>query len=237
MRPIPGLFLLAPLLAAPAAAAEPKVLLELFTSQGCYSCPPAEELLAARYLGRADVLALEMHVDYWDDLVYRGSSWKDPWSSPAFSRRQRSYGRRVFTPQMVIQGAYSASGTARRRIDAAIEDAQAVPLAATVSMRPRAGGGWSAEARGGLDAAGPVEVLRVVYRREVSTAIAGGENKGKTLRNHNVVTVLERAGALAGALTVELLPPPPGHGCAVILQRAGQGPVLGAWTCPPPAGD
>ncbi len=232
MLPVPALLLLAPL-----AAAEPKVLLELFTSQGCYSCPPAEDLLAERYLGRDDVLALELHVDYWDDLVYWGSSWEDPWSSPAYSRRQRAYAFRsgVFTPQMVVQGASSASGTSRRRIDAAIADAQAVPVAATVSMRPRAGGGWTAEARGGLDAAGPVEALRVVYLKETETAIAGGENKGKILRNHNVVTVLERAGALAGVLSLELPPPPPGHGCAVILQRAGQGPVLGAWTCPPAA--
>ena len=235
-----GLVLAASLVWAAAASADGRrVLLELYTSQGCYSCPPAEELLAERYLERDDVLALEMHVDYWDDLVYRGSLWRDPYSSPAFTMRQRRYAMDVFTPQMIIQGAYSASGTSRRGIDHAIAQAQDVPPPeVAVSMRARPEGGWTVRAGDDrTERRAALEVLSVVYLRAAVTSIDGGENKNKTLRNHNIVIDLDAHGLLDGDEMRFALPaPPPGHGCAVIVQQAGQGPVLGAWTCPPGTG-
>lgn len=88
--------------AAPVAASAAPVVLELFTSQGCNSCPPADRLLAE--LGRRDdVVALSFHVDYWNDL-----GWDDPFSSPRWSHRQQTYGHelpsRIYTPQLVVHG-------------------------------------------------------------------------------------------------------------------------------------
>lgn len=121
------------LAAAPAAAftltvpppanadSAPPVSVELFTSQGCYSCPPAEADLG-KLAKRSDVVALEWHVDYWDDLVYGGAGkWKDPFSSPEVTARQRDYNdsirgqRRVYMPQMIVAGVREAVGSDRSR--------------------------------------------------------------------------------------------------------------------------
>ncbi|MGI9337858.1 MAG: DUF1223 domain-containing protein [Gammaproteobacteria bacterium] len=117
--------------AAEDSDARPVVLLELFTSQGCYSCPPAEELLAAEYAPRDDILPLELHVDYWDDLIYGlAGSWEDPFSQNAFSERQFAYNRRIVgrnggvTPQFIIHGKIASSGSHKGRIDAAIAKVQ-----------------------------------------------------------------------------------------------------------------
>jgi len=93
------------------AASNGPVLVELFTSQGCSSCPPAEALLK-ELTQTPGVVAIEWHVDYWDTLVHRGSSWKDPFSNAAYTARQRAYNRAlrgtsgVYTPQAVIGGQY-----------------------------------------------------------------------------------------------------------------------------------
>ena len=98
-----------PAIATAAAAEEVPTVVELFTSQGCYSCPPAEAFLG-ELAKRSDVVALEFHVDYWDDLVYGSAGqWKDPFSDPAYTRRQQVYARgipggRVYTPQIVVDG-------------------------------------------------------------------------------------------------------------------------------------
>lgn len=76
---------------AHADSAKHPVVLELFTSQGCYSCPAAEAFLGELIEARDDIVALEWHVDYWDRLVYRGSSWKDPFSDASFTERQQTY--------------------------------------------------------------------------------------------------------------------------------------------------
>lgn len=212
----------------------PAVLLELFTSQGCYSCPPAERLLAERFVGREDVLALEMHVDYWDDLVYWGSSWEDPYSSPAFTARQVAYarttGRGPFTPQAVVQGAYSASGANRGAIESAIEEVKALDLARGLSVRfVRDGGTWYAEVDGAPEGS---LVHSVVYKARVVTEVTGGENKGKTLENNNVVTDLTAHHFAGSGERVLIGPVGEGEGCGVVVQRPPQGVVLGAWACP-----
>ena len=131
---------LALLFAAAAAVAVPQALapsevksnptvIELFTSQSCYSCPPAEAFLGELVEERSDILALEFHVDYWDELVHRGSKWKDVFSSPDSTQRQRVYnvsirGRAsVYTPQMIIGGAAEAVGSNRGNVLAALSQA------------------------------------------------------------------------------------------------------------------
>lgn len=220
-----------------ARAAPPVVLMELFTSQGCYSCPPAEELLAREYAPRDDILPLELHVDYWDDLIYGlAGSWEDPFSQNAFTQRQGAYNRRIrntnsmFTPQMIIQGKTSAGGTQKRQIDAAIAKAQA---AADDNVKWQFGGdaasGWRAEARGTLQ---PGSYLYyAVFRRQATTEIPSGENKGKTLINTNVVLELQNR-PLSSGRQLALPKLKPGEDCAVWLQNGTNGRVVAAARCP-----
>ena len=213
----------------------PMVVLELFTSQGCYSCPPAEELLAEQFVDRQGILALELHVDYWDSLVYRGSSWKDPFSSADFTQRQRRYAqkyrRNPFTPQMIIQGAFSSSGSNRNKIEYAIEQAQELKFAQgwEIGFTQGVDGAWLAEVASAGESA---EAIAVIYTRQQQTEVTGGENKGKLLHNHNVVTQFKPVGLVSSGDVVEIGTVKDGQGCAVILQRANQGAMLGAWTCP-----
>ena len=106
------------------AGFKPLVVVELFTSQGCSSCPPADEFLKDLSV-RDDVLALSLHVDYWDYI-----GWKDPFAKPEFTNRQRQYAgvmrlRYVYTPQMVVQGIYQAVGSRRGDVLDFIEKAKA----------------------------------------------------------------------------------------------------------------
>jgi len=215
------------------AAAEPAppVAVELFTSQGCYSCPPAEA-----YLGelskRADVVALEWHVDYWDDLVYGGAgSWKDPFSSPDATARQYAYNRaltgqrRAYTPQMVVAGASGMVGSDRGRVEDAIRKARRKGSDMTLSLKAESG-------RIHVAATGANATLwRVDFLETHVTKVKRGENKGKTLESHNIVQGLTRLGpAAAGPL--DLTAPKPGMGCAILAQIGETGPVLAAAYCP-----
>src|SRR6266436_6799791 len=117
---------------APLHAGERPTVVELFTSEGCSSCPPADALLA-ELAGRPEVLALSFHVDYWDRL-----GWKDPFSSPAATARQHRYARllglaTVYTPQIVVDGRWQAVGSERgdveRALDLARRNRDRVPVA------------------------------------------------------------------------------------------------------------
>lgn len=165
------------------------VLLELFTSQGCSSCPPADAVL--RELStRRDVLALGFHVDYWDAL-----GWVDPFASPAFTARQHAYARQhgfqVYTPQLVVDGATALVGSRRAQAEdeiiAAAARRQAAP--ATISRdgrMVRAALGKTTEA----GAAG--EVWLISFDRELATTIRSGENAGKRIIYPNVVRSIRK---------------------------------------------
>ena len=217
-------------------ASGPLVLLELFTSQGCYSCPPAEKLLASTFIGHPDVLALEMHVDYWDELVYNGSSWRDPFSSAQYTNRQRQYsfssGRGPFTPQMVIAGAFFTSGTNKDGIMTAVERVVELELAKPWEVNfISQGDSWEVELGPNIpeDSA---NAITVIYLKDAETVVVGGENKGKVLENHNVVLNLKGHGAVAAGQKIAIGKVEPEQGCAVIIQRPPQGVVLGVWKCP-----
>jgi hypothetical protein len=179
------------LLVAGAARAD-AVVVELFTSQGCSSCPPADKLLP-ELAARPSVIALAFHVDYWDHL-----GWKDTFSSPRWSARQAAYaqvlGGGPYTPQLVVNGRAHVVGSDRARALAAIEAAarkSSVPV--SVSAR-RDGAGvrvsYAVPARQPGD-----QVLIALAESGLSTPVPRGENRGRTLRNDFVVRdLVEGAG-------------------------------------------
>jgi hypothetical protein len=214
--------------ARPAVAQQPLAVVELFTSQGCSSCPPADTLLGdlAR---REDVLALSFHVDYWNYI-----GWEDPYSRPAFTARQRDYARllglrHVYTPQMVIQGRRDVIGSDRSAVLEAIRQVggdQQVPL----EIRPQPDGSVRVEVGG--KAASPAEVLLIVFDREHRTQVKRGENGGRTLVNTHVVRDLTRLGTWTGD-GGQAYPVPPAsgdgnQGRAVIVQAVKDGRILAA---------
>jgi len=224
-------------------------LLELFTSQGCSSCPPADRLLTRladdpRYRGR--IVPLAFHVDYWNYI-----GWTDPFSSHAWSERQQGYARafrssRIYTPQAVINGRAEMNGSDERAVTAALDRALAEEPAARLALRldPPAGGKVRATiaaevARTQEDGgAGDLDVWVALYQNRLSTPVGAGENARSTLRNDRVVRHLERAFPLAarvgahhsGELELALVPgaAPADQGVAVFVTDPKSAKVWGA---------
>ena len=216
---------------APAAADErPPVVVELYTSQGCSSCPPADQLLTELAM-RPGVIALSLHVDYWDYI-----GWKDPYGSPMNTERQRRYANAlglhyVFTPQIIVDGGDSMVGSDRLAVEAKIAAARARDKMARVSFRS-GGGGVVAIAAGPAPAAGAT-VWLAIYDSEHETEVKRGENSGRTIRNSNVVRSFERLGtwmgeALEFPLNLGDAAVRGRTGCAVIVQEGGSGRIIGA---------
>ncbi|MEO9190322.1 MAG: DUF1223 domain-containing protein [Acetobacteraceae bacterium] len=211
--------------AVPSRAATSPVVLELFTSQGCSSCPPADALLGD-LSHRPGVIALAWHVDYWDRL-----GWRDPYSSHLATERQRAYatllGAEVYTPALVVDGAHMVVGSARPAVSAAI--ASAAPASVTVELRPAADGLVLAVGR----TAGPVSALLVSFDPEHETPIGGGENGGRRLREFNTVRRAVMLASWDGApRTLRTETPTPDMGTVVLVQDATLR-VLGAAILPP----
>jgi hypothetical protein len=215
------------LAAAPASAAGRPILIELFTSEGCSSCPPADAFLT-ELAARPEVLALSMHVDYWDRL-----GWKDRFSSAALTARQRRYATllglaTVYTPQMVIDGHWQAVGSDRAAVGEALAAASRKRAAVPVAL------GFSGNKARVRIAAAPsgqptisASVILVGFDRGASDAVHGGENSGRTLNYVDVVRGIARIGAFHGKAT-ELSATMPWHAerVAAIVQ-GGDGRVLG----------
>ena len=213
---------------APVRAGEgPLTVVELFTSQGCSSCPPADALLS-ELAAREDVLAISFHVDYWDYI-----GWRDTLALRESQERQRRYSKAfgrsyVYTPQMVINGA--AETTGRDREEALRLIAESPPTAAVpVSLSPAPDGGTKVAVGGGTDA-DPADVWLIFFDREHSTTITRGENSGRTIRYSNVVRHMERVASWSGEAVEVPLPSGamPGEACAVLLQSRATGRILGA---------
>lgn len=215
-------------MAGPAHAEKPVIVVELFTSQGCSSCPPADAFLH-KLAKRADVIALSLHVDYWDYI-----GWKDVFADPRYTRRQHGYAkagkrRSVYTPQMIIQGRDHVVGNhpmdVNDLISAYQKHAQTVALKAS-----RAGGQVTIHASaGGGQGAGPMLVQMVRFEREASVDIRRGENAGRKLSYANVVRDWQVIGEWDGARPLTLTAPARGDlAVAVILQRKGFGPIMAA---------
>ena len=218
------------LFSGPAQSESPAnvVLLELFTSQGCAACPPADELVGA-LAQRDDVIALSLHVDYWDYI-----GWEDSFADAAFTARQKQYARRwgrstVYTPQIVIGGVDEAGSTRRSAVNDVLAEHLAQPARVRLTLTRGAGGEIviEASAEPPLDDEAEVFVLR--YMPRVAVTVTSGENNGRRLTHYNVVTSLERVSHWNGQAALRMSVMAPGDDPAVVIvQEAGQGPVLAA---------
>ena len=216
-------------LAVPLHAADRPVVVELFTSQGCPSCPPADrffEQLAAR----DDVLALSLHVDYWDYI-----GWEDTFGSHAHTARQRGYaaaaGRKmVYTPQMIVNGADHLVGSRYRDVTDVIDKHLAQPGDSGLQLvARRAGGQVHIEARSARPREMPLVVQLARYIPEATVDITRGENAGKTITYSNIVTELVEVATwdTQGPLALEI-DWPEGAPLAVLLQYPDHGTIEAA---------
>jgi hypothetical protein len=220
----------------PRASAQNPVVVELFTSEGCSSCPPADALLvqlSQKTSPEVNLILLGEHVDYWNH-----DGWTDRFSSAQFTERQTEYEKRLgvaepFTPQIVIDGHLQLVGNNAAALshDLQLESAQA--KAAQVSLQ------WEAGNRLKIGVQAPetkhAHVLLAVTEDGLTTAIAGGENNGRTLQHAAVVRQLRDVGSLKNGSfekTVEIVPHPGWSAAnlkvAVLVQDSDGGPILGA---------
>jgi hypothetical protein len=226
------LWILAPLLSFSHVAlgdVRPAVV-ELFTSEGCSSCPPAEAY-TAELAQRSDVLPLTFHVNYWDNL-----GWPDRFSSPEATQRQRTYAQAlrlssVFTPQTVIDGRRSFVGSDRQAIGRELLAPRDGP---PISLAERDGD--ITIGLGAYHAAAPGEVVLLALRHSAVTPIGRGENAGRTINEVNIVRNIRTLGrwdgrAMAYHVRVNSLASD-ATDVAVLIQAAGQSSIVGAATLP-----
>ena len=206
-----------------ALAAERPVVVELFTSQGCSSCPPANAYLNELSRDRRDVLPLAFHVTYWDRL-----GWKDPFSLPVATQRQATYGSRFgdgsYTPEIVVDGAARMVGSNRGDVGAAIEKAKRAGRTVAAVNVTRKGTQLSIGVGSG---SGSGRILLIGFDHEHITAIGRGENGGRSLTEANVVRSVRAVGQWSGSTLSISEPLPEGQDVAVLLE-APDGQIIGA---------
>ena len=206
----------------PALKKKTATVLELFTSQSCYSCPPAEAYLR-QLAPRPDIMALEFHVDYWNDLHYGPfGTWKDVLSFPGATQRQSKYDEilmhsaTVFTPQLVIDGHYQAVGSKKEKITQLIAKAKKTrPGHLTIQAAMDNKGRLTVTPSGPLPKEADYIFLRLI-KRDV-TKVRAGENKGKTLASYNIVTSLKDMGQKPRLTGIKPLSDK--ETCAVLVQN------------------
>lgn len=207
------------------------ILVELYTSQGCSSCPPADVLLG-RLTQDPRVIPLSLHVDYWDYL-----GWKDEFARPEFTKRQKAYARAagtkmIYTPQIIVAGQDSVIGTREDAVEMAIRAHAAAAMASGQRIRltlHREGDQIviRAEAVPPSDRGLTVQLVRYTPEREVE--IRKGENAGQTLTYHNIVTSWQMIGEWQASAELTMKTPAPGpERAVVIIQDHGPGAVLAA---------
>lgn len=213
------------------ASAEQPVVLELFTSQGCSSCPAADALLK-EFATRPDVIALSMPVDYWDYL-----GWKDTLASPKFSKRQRAYAKlrgdgKIYTPQVVVNGRQHAIGSARADIESAIAAGGSDPAFGPVRAKV-ADATISIEIPSSSRPVDDATVWLVVVQAETRVDVRGGENRGRALTYYNIVRDLLPLGMWSGVATTikqhtAAVSGNVGDRYAILVQQGIGGPILSA---------
>ena len=214
------------ILGASASATPPvgePVVVELYQSQGCSSCPPADAVLNA-LASRGDVIALNFAVTYWDRL-----GWKDTFAKPAYTARQWDYARaggrsNVSTPQMIVGGRTAIVGSRPAEVDMVIARTRAQQSGPAILVNGTTIGIPTGKA------AAPATLWLVRYDpRTIQVAIRAGENGGRTIPHRNVVRDLVPLGTWNGAAKRFTLPAPlPGMKTALILQAGRGGPIIAA---------
>lgn len=219
------------------SAGEPVAVVELFTSQGCSSCPPADAFLGD-LAKRGDVVALSYHVDYWDYL-----GWQDTLARPENTQRQRAYGRAfqassIYTPQMVVNGHTHMAGSRRAAVMNAIEDRIDTPEGLSVEISARyEGDNLVIETGASENGRRKAHVVLVNFDATHVVNVERGENGGRSLTYHNAVTAYQTVGVWKGKLARFELPMSDiagkgNGGCAVLLQETSvdglPGAILGA---------
>jgi hypothetical protein len=214
-----------------ATAGEVKGVVELFTSQGCSSCPPADKVLG-QITQQDDVLALAFHVDYWDRL-----GWKDTFSSKAHTQRQRGYGngfntKTIYTPQFIVNGYAVPQSGSSQGITASIgvlkEQGHSLNVPVTAKID---GGKITVDAGVGK---GEANLIMVTYVKSKNVDIERGENAGRKIEYRNAVTSAQSIGKWNGdKISIQAdKPTAAGGGVAILLQRTnaagGPGEIIGA---------
>ncbi len=224
-----GLILLTSHLRAETIVLPNKVVVELFTSQGCSSCPPADAVLR-ELATQPEILALSFHVTYWNSL-----GWSDPYSLDLATSRQRNYQRSfdantIYTPQIVVQGSAEMVGSDRSAVFRAIELAAASnqTLPSLLIKTTPAAADLTIEIGSG---AGSADILLIGYDHQHRTAIARGENAGRDLVEANIVRSLRKIGSWTGAKLSLTTAVPIGEEAAIVVQAA-DGRILGSGVVP-----
>jgi hypothetical protein len=206
---------------------EPVVVIELYTSQGCSSCPPADEFLAA-LAADPRVVPLALHVDYWDYI-----GWKDGFAQPQFTKRQKDYARAIgsrtiYTPQMIVGGLDRVEGHRPVQVTSLIDThLRQGPSVALEMDRDGAVLEIRAKALRPLDE--PVRVQLVRYRPSETVEIGRGENAGRTVTYYNIVTLWQPLGDWSGAEPLSITTDVPGpDAVVVILQAPGPSAIVAA---------
>ncbi len=211
---------------SPATADEP-VVVELFTSQGCSSCPPADALLA-ELTDRRDIIPLALHVDYWDYI-----GWADVFAKPAFTKRQKGYARAhgartIYTPQMIVSGRSAVVGHKPMELAEQVMSAHDAPRQVELDVERN---GEELDVRvapiGEMDAEFLLHLVR--YKPHETVSIGHGENAGRTITYHNIVTDWRTMATWNGREPLAIRHALAGDEPAVILvQEAGYGPIVAA---------
>lgn len=204
-----------------ASAARERVVVELFQSQGCSSCPPANANVNA-LASRDDVLALSFAITYWDKL-----GWRDTFARDEFTNRQYDYSRglhtaNVYTPQVVLNGRQDLTGIDRGELD------RSVAKAGRLSAGPLFFDGMGLGLRAGPAPRTAADIWLVRYDpRVLEVPVQSGENGGRTLPHKNIVREFTRLGTWNGqAQKLNLPPPTTRYSTAILLQESGGGPIL-----------
>lgn len=211
-----------------------QTVVELFTSQGCSSCPPADELLA-KYIDKSNVIALSYSVDYWDYL-----GWRDTYGKKANSDRQRDYARTrgdgsVYTPQVIVNGLEHMNGASQYKINSNIDQIRKSMRSKFVTLNvaeldDRRVRIWTSNSYQAQDG---VVLWRVWVKDGAKVAIRRGENRGRNIAYHNIVLGVKKVADFSKSgldliIDRKRVTPKNGEHCILIAQVGATGPVLGA---------
>lgn len=215
----------------PAFAQNNPVVVELFTSQGCAACPPADRLLET-LADREDVIALALHVDYWDYI-----GWADSFGQAQFSNRQKAYARAkgrssVYTPQMIIGGIDEVKGSSKPQVIGTLGTHMSMTFVRNkirIALTGERGRDITIEATadGSLPFATEVQLVR--YKDAESVDILAGENSGRSVTYRNIVTSWQSLGTWDGVRPFrQTLPAEGNDAVVVVIQEQGLGPIVAA---------